>query len=176
VGYEVYVRSFADHDGDGIGDLPGLRGRLGHLADLGIDVVWLTPVTPSPQRDHGYDVSDYLGIEPAYGDLDDLKGVLEDAHGLGMRVLMDLVPNHTSDQHPWFVDSRSSRDAEHRDFYVWRDPSPDGGPPNNWVSHFGGPAWTSTRGPGSTTCTCSCPSNPTSTGLSRGSGWPSSTS
>jgi alpha-glucosidase len=142
VGYEVYVRSFADHDGDGIGDLPGLRRRLGHLADLGIDVVWLTPVTPSPQRDHGYDVSDYLGIEPAYGDLDDLEGVLQDAHGLGLRVLMDLVPNHTSDQHAWFIDSRSSRDAEHRDFYVWRDPAPDGGPPNNWVSHFGGPAWT----------------------------------
>lgn len=141
-GYEVYVRSFADHDGDGIGDLPGLRRRLGHLADLGVDVVWLTPVTPSPQRDHGYDVSDYLGIEPAYGDLDDLTGLLDDAHALGMRVLLDLVPNHTSDQHAWFLDSRSSRDAEHRDFYVWRDPAPDGGPPNNWVSHFGGPAWT----------------------------------
>lgn len=148
VGYEVYVRSFADHDGDGIGDLPGLRARLGHLADLGVDVVWLTPVTPSPQRDHGYDVSDYLGIEPAYGDLDDLAGVLGDAHELGMRVLLDLVPNHTSDQHPWFVDSRSSRDAEHRDFYVWRDPAPDGGPPNNWVSHFGGPAWSLDEGTG----------------------------
>jgi alpha-glucosidase len=142
VGYEVYVRSFADHDGDGIGDLPGLRARLGHLADLGVDVVWLTPVTPSPQRDHGYDVSDYLGIEPAYGDLSDLTALLEDAHALGMRVLLDLVPNHTSDQHAWFLDSRSSRDAEHRDFYVWRDPAADGGPPNNWVSHFGGPAWT----------------------------------
>jgi len=148
VGYEVYVRSFADQDGDGIGDLTGLRRRLGHLADLGVDVVWLTPVTPSPQRDHGYDVSDYLGIEPAYGDLDDLRGVLEDAHRLGLRVLLDLVPNHTSDQHAWFVDSRSSRDAEHRDFYVWRDPAPDGGPPNNWVSHFGGPAWTLDEGTG----------------------------
>jgi len=148
VGYEVYVRSFADHDGDGIGDLPGLRARLGHLADLGIDVVWLTPVTPSPQRDHGYDVSDYLGIEPAYGDLDDLTDVLEGAHELGMRVLLDLVPNHTSDQHLWFVDSRSGREAEHRDFYVWREPGLDGGPPNNWVSHFGGPAWTFDEGTG----------------------------
>ncbi len=142
VGYEVYVRSFADADGDGVGDLPGLRARLDHLADLGVDVVWLTPITPSPQRDHGYDVADYLGVEPAYGDLHDLSGLLEDAHALGLKVLMDLVPNHTSDQHAWFVDSRSGRDAEHRDFYVWRDPAPGGGPPNNWVSHFGGPAWT----------------------------------
>jgi alpha-glucosidase len=142
VGYEVYVRSFADHDGDGIGDLPGLRARLPHLVDLGVDVIWLTPITPSPQRDHGYDVADYLGVEPAYGTLDDLIGLLDDAHELGLKVLLDLVPNHTSDRHPWFLDSRSSRGAEHRDFYVWRDPAPDGGPPNNWVSHFGGPAWT----------------------------------
>ncbi len=140
-GYEVYVRSFADADGDGIGDLPGLRQRLAHLADLGIDVVWLTPVTPSPQRDHGYDVADYLGVEPDYGTLEDLEGLLADAHELGLKVLMDLVPNHTSDHHHWFVDACTGRDAEHRDFYVWRDPAPDGGPPNNWVSHFGGPAW-----------------------------------
>ncbi|MFP4148359.1 MAG: alpha-amylase family glycosyl hydrolase [Nitriliruptoraceae bacterium] len=142
VGYEVYVRSFADDNGDGIGDLPGVRARLPHLADLGVDVVWLTPITPSPQRDHGYDVADYLGVEPDYGTLDDLTALLDDAHELGLKVLLDLVPNHTSDQHPWFLDSRASRDAEHRDFYVWRDPAPDGGPPNNWVSHFGGPAWT----------------------------------
>jgi alpha-glucosidase len=141
VGYEVYVRSFADSDGDGIGDLPGVRSRLGHLARLGVDVVWLTPFYPSPQRDHGYDVADYLDVDPTYGTLDDLDGLLADAHQLGMKVVVDLVPNHTSDQHPWFLDARSSRTAEHRDFYVWRDPAPDGGPPNNWVSHFGGPAW-----------------------------------
>jgi alpha-glucosidase len=147
-GYEVYVRSFADSDGDGIGDLPGVRARLPHLADLGIDVVWLTPFYPSPQRDHGYDVADYLAVEPTYGTLADLDGLLADAHQLGLKVVVDLVPNHTSDQHPWFVDSRSARDAHHRDWYVWRDPAPDGGPPNNWVSHFGGPAWTLDEGTG----------------------------
>lgn len=142
VGYEIYVRSFADSDGDGIGDLPGVRSRLPYLADLGVDVIWLTPFYPSPQADHGYDVADYLGVEPRYGDLDDLAGLIDDAHELGLRVVIDLVPNHTSDQHPWFLDARQGRDAEHRGYYVWRDPGPDGGPPNNWVSHFGGPAWT----------------------------------
>jgi alpha-glucosidase len=142
IGYEVYVRSFADDDGDGIGDLPGVRAHLPHLAELGVSIVWLTPFYPSPQRDHGYDVANYLDVEPTYGTLDDLDGLLADAHQLGLKVVVDLVPNHTSDQHPWFTDSRSSRDARHRDWYVWRDPAPDGGPPNNWVSHFGGPAWT----------------------------------
>jgi alpha-glucosidase len=142
VGYEVYVRSFADHDGDGIGDLPGARSKLAHLASLGVSIVWLTPFYPSPQRDHGYDVANYLAVEPTYGSLEDLDGLLADAHQLGLKVVIDLVPNHTSDHHPWFQDSRSARDAHHRDWYVWRDPGPDGGPPNNWVSHFGGPAWT----------------------------------
>jgi alpha-glucosidase len=142
VGYEVYIRSFNDATGDGIGDLPGLRQRLPYLAELGVDVVWITPFYPSPQADHGYDVADYLDIDPAFGTLDDLDAVVADAHRLGLKVMIDLVPNHTSDQHPWFLDARASRDAEHRDFYVWRDPNPDGGPPNNWVSHFGGPAWT----------------------------------
>ena len=142
VGYEVYVRSFADADGDGLGDLAGVRSRLAYLADLGVDVLWLTPFYPSPQADHGYDVSDYLDVDPRFGDLDELDRLLDDAHALGLKVLIDLVPNHTSDQHPWFVDARSSRDASHRDYYVWRPPGPDGGPPNNWVSHFGGPAWT----------------------------------
>ncbi len=142
IGYEVYVRSFSDSDGDGLGDLPGIRARLPYLADLGVDVVWLTPFYPSPQADHGYDVADYLDIDPRFGTLDDLDRIVDDAHELGMRVLVDLIPNHTSDQHPWFLDSRSARDADKRDYYVWRDPAPDGGPPNNWVSHFGGPAWT----------------------------------
>ena len=142
VGYEVYVRSFADHDGDGIGDLAGIRERLPYLADLGIDLVWVTPFYPSPQADHGYDVSDYLGVEPTYGTVDDAVALIERAHELGLKVIFDLVPNHSSSEHPWFRDARSSRDAAHRDFYVWRDPAPDGGPPNNWVSHFGGPAWT----------------------------------
>ncbi len=142
VGYEIYVRSFADSHGDGIGDLPGIRERLPYLADLGVDVIWMSPFFPSPQADHGYDVADYLDVDPGYGTLADLDALVGDAHALGLRVIIDLVPNHTSDQHPWFLDARSSRDAEHRDFYVWRDPAPDGGPPNNWVSHFGGPAWT----------------------------------
>lgn len=141
VGYEIYVRSFADSTGNGIGDLPGIRGRLDHLAALGVEVIWLTPFYPSPQADHGYDVADYLDVDATFGTLDDLMGLIDAAHDLGLRVVIDLVPNHTSDQHPWFVDARSGPDARHRAFYVWKDPAPDGGPPNNWVSHFGGPAW-----------------------------------
>jgi alpha-glucosidase len=142
VGYEVYVRSFADGDGDGIGDLPGVLARLDHLAELGVGIVWLTPCYPSPQRDHGYDVADYTAIAPEYGTMADLDALVAAVHARGMRLLLDLVPNHTSSDHPWFVAARSRRDDPHRDFYVWRDPAPDGGPPNNWVSHFGGPAWT----------------------------------
>lgn len=142
VGYEIYVRSFADGDGDGVGDLRGARTKLAHLADLGVDLVWLTPFYRSPQRDHGYDVSDYLDVDPLFGDLDDLGAFVDEAHALGMKVVADLVPNHSSDQHPWFQDALTGRDAEHRDRYVWRDGAADGGPPNNWVSHFGGPAWT----------------------------------
>jgi alpha-glucosidase len=142
VGYQVYIRSFADTRGDGIGDLQGVRSRLPYLADLGVDIVWVTPFYPSPQADHGYDVADYCDVDPAYGTLADVDELLAEAHRLGLRVVLDLVPNHTSDRHPWFVDARRGPDAEHRDFYVWRDPAPDGGPPNNWVSHFGGPAWT----------------------------------
>jgi alpha-glucosidase len=142
VGYEIYVRSFADGDGDGVGDLRGARTKLAHLEALGIDLVWLTPFYRSPQRDHGYDVSDYLEVDPLFGDLDDLTAFVGEAHERGMKVIADLVPNHTSDQHPWFQDALTGRDAAHRDRYVWRDSAPDGGPPNNWVSHFGGPAWT----------------------------------
>jgi alpha-glucosidase len=142
VGYEVYLRSFADSDGDGVGDLPGLLGRLDYLAWLGIDLVWVTPFYPSPMRDHGYDVADYTGVDECFGSLADLDAVVARAHELGMRLIIDLVPNHTSSDHPWFQQSRSSKANPYRDYYVWRDPRPDGGPPNNWLSTFGGPAWT----------------------------------
>jgi alpha-glucosidase len=147
--YQIYPRSFADTDGDGVGDLRGVLERLDHVAWLGVDALWLTPVTPSPNADWGYDVSDYRAIHPALGTLDDLDALLEGAHARGLRVLLDLVPNHTSDQHPWFLDARSGRTARHRDWYVWADPAPDGGPPNNWLSLFGGvPAWTLDDGSG----------------------------
>ena len=144
--YQIYPRSFADSNGDGVGDLPGITSRLDHLAWLGVDTVWLSPVHPSPNADWGYDVADYQGIHPDLGTIDDMDALLAAAAQRGIRVLLDLVPNHTSDAHPWFVDACTSRDAEHRDFYVWADPVPDAdgtmGPPNNWVSNFGGPAWT----------------------------------
>jgi alpha-glucosidase len=139
--YQIYPRSFADSNDDGVGDLPGVIGRLDHLARLGIAGIWLSPVTRSPNRDWGYDVSDYCDIDPAYGTLADLDHLVTEASSRGIRVLMDLVPNHTSNQHAWFVDASRGRDAAHRDYYVWADPAPDGGPPNNWMSIFGGPAW-----------------------------------
>ncbi len=142
VGYEVYIRSFADGDGDGIGDLHGLVERLDHIADLGATLVWVTPIYPSPMADFGYDVADYCGVNPIYGDLDVFDRLVAEAHDRGLKVVVDIVPNHTSDQHPWFVDARSGPDSDYRDYYIWRDPAPDGGPPNNWVSYFGGPAWT----------------------------------
>ena len=146
--YQVYPRSFADSDGDGVGDLPGIIAKLDHLARLGISGVWLSPVTCSPNRDWGYDVSDYRDIDPAYGTLDDLDTLVREAGRRGIRILMDLVPNHTSDQHAWFVDALSGRDSAHRDYYVWADPKPDGSPPNNWMSIFGGPAWELDRASG----------------------------
>jgi alpha-glucosidase len=139
--YQIYPRSFADSNSDGVGDLPGIIGRLDHLARLGLAGIWLSPVTRSPNRDWGYDVSDYCDVDPAYGTLSDLDRLVAEAGSRGIRVLMDLVPNHTSDRHSWFVDAVSGRDADHRDYYVWSDPAPDGGPPNNWMSIFGGPAW-----------------------------------
>ncbi len=142
IGYQVYLRSFNDHDGDGIGDLPGLAARLDHIARLGADYLWITPFYPSPQADHGYDVSDYTGVDPRFGRLSDLDAVVDRAHAFGLRVVIDVVPNHTSDRHPWFQDALTGPDATYRDHYVWRDPAPGGGPPNNWVSKFGGPAWT----------------------------------
>jgi alpha-glucosidase len=139
--YQIYPRSFADSNGDGIGDLRGIIGKLDHLERLGVSGVWLSPVTCSPNRDWGYDVSDYRDIDPAYGTLDDLDTLVREAGARGIRILMDLVPNHTSDQHAWFVDALSARDSPYRDYYVWADPKPDRSPPNNWVSVFGGPAW-----------------------------------
>ena len=139
--YQIYPRSFADSDGDGAGDLPGIISRLDYLAELGIAGIWLSPITVSPDRDWGYDVADYRDVDPDFGTLDDLARLVDEAGKRGIRILLDLVPNHTSDQHPWFVDARSGRDAVHRDWYVWADPAPDGGPPNNWVSVFGGSAW-----------------------------------
>jgi alpha-glucosidase len=140
--YQVYVRSFADSNGDGIGDLQGLIDRLDHLEWLGVRGLWLSPITASPDRDWGYDVSDYRSVHPELGDLETFDRLVLESARRGIRILVDLVPNHTSDRHPWFVDARSSPDAAHRDFYVWVDPGGDGAPPNNWLSSFGGPAWT----------------------------------
>ena len=143
--YQVYPRSFADANGDGIGDLRGILERLDHLAgtdaSLGVDAVWLSPIYPSPQHDFGYDISDYTGVAAEYGSFEDLEALIAACHERGLRFLMDLVPCHTSIDHPWFVDARRSRDAERRDWYVWADPAPDGGPPSNWESVFGGSAW-----------------------------------
>jgi oligo-1,6-glucosidase len=146
--YQVYPRSFSDADGDGIGDLRGLLGRLDHLERLGVDVVWLSPIYRSPQRDNGYDISDYRAIDPVFGTLDDFDELLAELHRRGIKLVMDLVVNHTSDAHPWFVESRSSPDSAKRDWYWWRPPRPGldagepGAEPTNWSSFFGGPTWT----------------------------------
>lgn len=139
--YQIYPRSFMDSNGDGIGDLQGIRSRLDYLCELGVDAVWMSPVFPSPMADFGYDVSDYMDIDPLFGTLDDFDALLEEMHLRGLKLILDFVPNHTSDQHPWFIESRSSRNSAKRDWYIWRDPPPDGGPPNNWLSSFGGSAW-----------------------------------
>jgi alpha-glucosidase len=140
--YQIYPRSFADSNGDGVGDLPGVIERLDYLQWVGVDGIWLSPVTVSPNADWGYDVADYVAVEPDLGTLGDVDRLIAEAGRRDIRVLMDLVPNHTSEQHEWFVDARSSRTARHRHWYVWADPKADGSPPNNWVSSFGGPAWT----------------------------------
>jgi alpha-glucosidase len=140
--YQVYPRSFQDSNGDAVGDLPGIERRLDHLRWLGVDAVWISPIYPSPMKDFGYDVADYVGIHPLFGTLEDFDRLVREAHARGLKVILDFVPNHSSDQHPWFLESRSSRDNPRRDWYLWRDPAPDGGPPNNWLSNFGGPGWT----------------------------------
>jgi oligo-1,6-glucosidase len=139
--YEIYPRSFQDSNGDGIGDLPGVIDRLDYLAWLGVDVVWLGPMYQSPNADNGYDVSDYRAIMDAFGTMDDFDRLLDGIHDRGMRLILDLVVNHTSDEHRWFQDARSSLDNPYRDYYFWEPPAEDGGPPTDWVSIFGGPAW-----------------------------------
>ncbi|MDX6336902.1 MAG: alpha-glucosidase [Streptosporangiaceae bacterium] len=147
--YQIYPRSFADSNGDGVGDLPGIVAHLDYLNDgtdgsLGVTAIWLSPFYRSPMADFGYDIADYTDVDPIFGTLGDVDDLLEGAHDRGIKVVVDWVPNHTSDQHPWFAESASSRDSPRRDWYVWRDPAPDGGPPNNWESVFAavGPAWT----------------------------------
>ena len=145
--YQVYPRSFQDSDGDGIGDLRGVIRRLDYLATLGIDVLWLSPIYASPQDDNGYDISDYQDIDPTFGTLADFDELVAQAHARGLRIVMDLVVNHTSDEHPWFVESRSSKDSAKRDWYWWRPPRPGmqagqpGAEPNNWESFFSGSVW-----------------------------------
>jgi alpha-glucosidase len=133
--YEIYARSFQDNNGDGIGDLNGILKRIDYLVLLGVDAIWISPIYPSPMADFGYDVSDYCGIDPVFGTIQDFDRLLAEAHRRGLKVILDFVPNHTSDQHPWFLESRSSRDNPKRDWYLWRDQ------PNNWLSHFGGSGW-----------------------------------
>ncbi len=139
--YQIYPRSFQDSNGDGIGDLPGITQRLDHVARLGADAIWLSPFFTSPDRDMGYDVSDYTGVNPLFGTIADFDALLARAHDLGLKVIIDQVISHSSDQHPWFSQSRSDRANPKADWYVWADPKPDGGPPNNWLSVFGGSAW-----------------------------------
>ena len=140
--YQIYPRSFADSNGDGIGDLAGITERLGHVADLGVDAVWISPFFTSPMHDFGYDVADYRSVDPIFGTLADFDALVARAHGLGLKVLIDLVFAHSSDEHAWFVESRASRTNDKADWYVWADPKPDGSPPSNWQSVFGGPSWT----------------------------------
>ncbi|WP_247876891.1 alpha-amylase family glycosyl hydrolase [Azospirillum brasilense] len=139
--YQVYPRSFQDSNGDGVGDLPGILSRLDHLQALGVDALWVSPIYPSPMADFGYDVSDYTSVHPMFGTMEDFDRLLAELHRRGMKLILDFVPNHSSDRHPWFQASRSSRTDPKRDWYIWRDPAPDGGPPNNWLSEFGGGAW-----------------------------------
>ena len=139
--YQIYPRSFQDSNGDGIGDLGGIVKRLPYLAELGIDAIWLSPIFVSPMADFGYDIANYTAIDPLFGSIDDFDAMVGEAHARGIKLLLDFVPNHTSDRHPWFAESRASRNNPKRDWYIWRNGTPEGGPPNNWLSEFGGSAW-----------------------------------
>jgi len=139
--YQVYPRSFMDANGDGIGDLPGITRKLDYIASLGVDAVWISPIFQSPMKDFGYDVSDYRNVDPLFGTLADFDQLVAKAHQLGLKVMIDQVLSHSSDQHPWFRESRASRDNPKADWYVWADARPDGSPPNNWLSVFGGSSW-----------------------------------
>lgn len=139
--YQVYPRSYLDTNGDGVGDLPGITAKLDYIAGLGVDIVWLSPFFKSPQKDFGYDIADYCDVDPMFGSLADFDALVAKAHSLGLKIMIDQVMSHTADNHPWFVESRSSRDNPKSDWYVWADPLADGNPPNNWLSVFGGSAW-----------------------------------
>ena len=139
--YQIYPRSFRDTNGDGIGDLPGVLAGLDHIASLGVDGIWISPFFTSPMADYGYDVADFCGVDPVFGTLEDFDAIVEKAHALGLKVIIDQVYSHTSDHHDWFIESRSSRDNPRADWYVWADPKSDGSPPNNWQSVFGGASW-----------------------------------
>ena len=141
IAYEIYIRSFKDSDGDGVGDINGITSELDHLEDLGVGAIWLTPCYDSPQADNGYDVADYYKIDPTYGTMEDMDNLIKEADKRNIRIVMDLVFNHTSDQNEWFQESKSGKDNEKSDWYIWRDPAEDGGPPTNWRSIFGGSAW-----------------------------------
>ncbi len=139
--YQVYPRSFLDTDGDGVGDLPGITAKLDYIAGLGVDIVWISPFFKSPMKDFGYDVSDYCDVDPLFGTLADFDQLIAKAHSLGLKIMIDQVLSHTAEEHPWFMESRKSRDNPKSDWYVWADPRPDGNPPNNWLSVFGGSSW-----------------------------------
>jgi alpha-glucosidase len=139
--YHIYPRSFQDTNGDGVGDLTGILNRLDYLAWLGVDAVWLSPIYPSPMADFGYDIADFTAIDPLFGSFADFDALIDAAHRRGIRLILDYVPNHSSDRHPWFQEARGARGAAKRDWYLWREPAPGDGPPNNWLSEFGGPAW-----------------------------------
>ena len=158
--YQIYPRSFRDSDGNGTGDLRGIVSRLDYLVWLGVEAVWISPVYPSPMADFGYDVSDYCEIDPLFGTLADMDALIAAAHERGLKIILDYVPNHTSDRHPWFIESRRGKDSPKRDWYLWRDGALDGGPPNNWLSNFGGPGWTRDEVSGQYYCHSFLPEQP----------------